>query len=95
MASKSRVERQLTAEEGSQRENSGGMDRAAASYEDGRKASDRLYDAVCMRAVNQSIGRSVRHAQDFAAIVLIDNRFSNPRIIGKISSVFLRFGIHS
>ena len=32
---------------------------SSSSGTDGRKASTRLYDAVCMRALNQSIGRFV------------------------------------
>lgn len=40
-----------------------------------------LYDALCMRAVNQSIGRSIRHAHDYASIVLLDIRFSHQKIL--------------
>ena len=39
------------------------------------------YQNLCMRAVNQSVGRAIRHAQDYAAIVLADGRYSSdPRI---------------
>lgn len=39
-----------------------------------------LYDAMCMKTVNQSIGRAIRHVHDYAAIVLLDARYRQPRI---------------
>ncbi|CAG9464272.1 unnamed protein product [Pedinophyceae sp. YPF-701] len=33
------------------------------------------YENLCMRALNQSIGRAARHAGDFAAIILADVRY--------------------
>jgi len=35
------------------------------------------YQNLCMRAVNQSVGRAIRHAHDYAAIVLIDRRYTS------------------
>lgn len=45
-----------------------------------------LYDSLCMRAVNQSIGRSIRHLNDYASIVLLDTRYSQNKIIELLPS---------
>lgn len=39
------------------------------------------YQNLCLRAVGQSVGRAIRHANDYAAIVLLDQRYcSDSRI---------------
>ncbi|KAJ1792326.1 ATP-dependent DNA helicase chl1 [Coemansia sp. RSA 2399] len=43
-----------------------------------------LYEAMCMRSVNQSIGRAIRHRRDYAAIVFLDCRYAEPRIASKL-----------
>ena len=49
-----------------------------------KQVSRDFYENSCMRAVNQSIGRAIRHKGDYAAIVLVDRRFSTDRICGKL-----------
>jgi len=52
-----------------------------------RKAKEQgreFYENACMRAVNQSVGRAIRHRGDYAAIVMIDKRFEGERVRGKL-----------
>lgn len=37
-----------------------------------------------MKAVNQSIGRSIRHSRDYASIVLIDKRYARTSVQRKL-----------
>ncbi|RDW87187.1 DNA helicase [Aspergillus mulundensis] len=49
------------------------------------KAAGRdFYENACMRAVNQCIGRAIRHRHDYAAIVLIDKRYGRSNIQEKL-----------
>eukprot|EP01012_Entosiphon_sulcatum_P023726 TRINITY_DN2883_c0_g1_i12.p1 TRINITY_DN2883_c0_g1~~TRINITY_DN2883_c0_g1_i12.p1 ORF type:complete len:294 (-),score=29.18 TRINITY_DN2883_c0_g1_i12:24-905(-) len=52
----------------------------------GKQAAEDYYDNLCMRGVNQSIGRAIRHQNDFAAIVLVDKRYSTDRISQRLPS---------
>uniref|UniRef100_A0A1I7TMF7 DNA 5'-3' helicase n=1 Tax=Caenorhabditis tropicalis TaxID=1561998 RepID=A0A1I7TMF7_9PELO len=45
-----------------------------------------LYESLCMHAVNQSIGRAIRHRNDYAAVYLFDERFAQDAIKSKLSS---------
>ncbi|KAK4934826.1 ATP-dependent DNA helicase chl1 [Elasticomyces elasticus] len=49
-----------------------------------KSASREFYENACMRAINQSIGRVIRHKNDYAAILVVDRRFSTDRIRQKL-----------
>lgn len=58
--------------------------RAVARGEVKGSASRAYAENVCMRSVNQAIGRVIRHKDDWASIVLMDARFEQSRIRGKL-----------
>lgn len=47
-------------------------------------AGQELYVNMCMKAVNQSIGRAIRHRNDYAALLLVDARFGRASISRKL-----------
>lgn len=52
---------------------------------DGKQKSRDFYMNICLRAVNQSVGRAIRHANDYACIFLLDERFEKKEIQSKLS----------
>jgi chromosome transmission fidelity protein 1 len=50
----------------------------------GKGAGREYYSNLCMKAVNQSIGRAIRHKGDFATIVLADQRFAKPAVRSRL-----------
>jgi chromosome transmission fidelity protein 1 len=48
------------------------------------KASREHAENVCMRAVNQAIGRAIRHKGDWASILLFDSRYGQARVQKKL-----------
>lgn len=52
----------------------------------GKTAGREFYENACMRTVNQCIGRAIRHQNDYAAILMLDRRYSGPRIQNKLPS---------
>ncbi|KAG4429212.1 hypothetical protein IFR05_015304 [Cadophora sp. M221] len=50
----------------------------------GKEEAREFYENACMRAVNQSVGRAIRHQGDYAAIVMVDRRFEGERVRGKL-----------
>lgn len=49
-----------------------------------KEAGIEFYENACMRAVNQSVGRAIRHIGDFATILMVDKRYGNDRIRNKL-----------
>lgn len=47
-------------------------------------SSTEYYENLCMKAVNQCIGRAIRHINDYATVLLIDERFRQERIKRKL-----------
>ena len=43
-------------------------------------AGEEYYEGLCMKGVNQSIGRAIRHVRDHASVLLVDHRYSRPRV---------------
>lgn len=50
-----------------------------------RISGDAWYVQQAMRAVNQAIGRVIRHKDDFGAVILCEERFGQSRHVGQLS----------
>jgi len=62
------------------------LNRTVLPDKDGKLAGQVHYENLCMKAVNQSVGRAIRHKEDYAAILFLDHRFSKPSIISQLPS---------
>jgi len=55
------------------------------SPEEARRMANEGGEDTALRAVNQAIGRAVRHKNDWACIVLVDERWEGQRVRGKLA----------
>lgn len=49
-----------------------------------KEAAREFLENSVMRAVNQSVGRAIRHKGDYASILLLDRRYTSERVQGKL-----------
>uniref|UniRef100_A0A3Q2U0W6 DEAD/H (Asp-Glu-Ala-Asp/His) box helicase 11 n=1 Tax=Fundulus heteroclitus TaxID=8078 RepID=A0A3Q2U0W6_FUNHE len=62
----------------------------------GRSPGQALVENLCMKAVNQSIGRAIRHRGDYSSIVLCDRRYARPATLSKLPAwIKARTSTHS
>ncbi|XP_055715290.1 putative ATP-dependent RNA helicase DDX11-like protein 8 [Phlebotomus papatasi] len=47
-------------------------------------AGNEYYENICMKAVNQCIGRAVRHINDYASVILLDERYATEKTSKKL-----------
>ncbi|KAL4229836.1 DEAD H (Asp-Glu-Ala-Asp His) box helicase 11 [Mactra antiquata] len=51
---------------------------------EGRSPGQVHYENLCMKAVNQSIGRAIRHQKDYATILLLDRRYGRSSTVARL-----------
>ena len=54
------------------------MDASARAHKEAAFDGQQWYETQASRAVNQAIGRVIRHRKDYGAIILADERWAGP-----------------
>lgn len=54
--------------------------RERKSFSEKYSCSSNYLEDLCMTSVNQTIGRVIRHKDDYAVIILLDSRYRNPKL---------------
>ena len=64
-------------------------------YMDARKpgSGQQFYSNLCIKAVNQAIGRAFRHKDDWASVVFLDCRYAQPAIRQGLTSWIEKRGV--
>jgi Helicase C-terminal domain len=53
---------------------------------EGKDPASEYYNNLCMKAVNQCIGRAIRHQNDYAAMLLLDQRYQAQHVRSALPS---------
>jgi chromosome transmission fidelity protein 1 len=60
--------------------------RERKSFSEKYSCSSNYLEDLCMTSVNQTIGRVIRHKDDYAVIILLDSRYRNPKLKDRLAT---------
>ena len=59
-----------------------------------KKFNKNYYENNCIKNVNQTIGRCIRHKNDYSIIIFAEQRYSNKQILNKIPNWVIKDGVN-